>query len=70
MPLAHWRCSDCGATGVGNSAASFAEDETDHMLTGCNGTLRWEREWSPEVGSRPRRLVTNPKPPRVRIVRG
>lgn len=71
MPLAVWRCSDCGATGVGNSATLFAEAETDHMLTGCFGQLRFEREWSPEVSDmRPAHPGDSLPPLRARMVTG
>ena len=70
MPLAVWRCSDCGETGIGDSASLFSDAEADHCLTGCNGSLRFEREWSPEVGDRPRRPKAIPIGPAPRYMRG
>lgn len=35
-----WECDRCGDTGFGYAADGFSEEETEHCLTGCMGSLR------------------------------
>lgn len=38
-----WKCEKCGATGEGDAVNWFIDEEVEHCLTGCNGSLRAER---------------------------
>jgi len=35
-----WKCDLCGKTGGGNLSSGFADEEVEHCLTGCIGSLR------------------------------
>lgn len=59
--VAVWQCDHCGATGMADVRAGgdFANEEVEHALMGCNGSLRFLR-WARPCGEPPAGLPPIP----------